>query len=379
MSKVLIVSRVSSRKQKNESQINILEQYCTSKGFVSSNRLDITSSGYLATPTASYHHKILKKLDEMKKKNTPSGGFVESIANWVLGEGNYKIIFTDPNRLSRNVNLTREFFRKLKRLSMTVDFIFIECSEANFTFDGSVEIPGNEKFWETVKAGETASEEKSRMSTSRADSKRKILEDNKITKKYSWVTLYDFVKETILKGENYETVRNTIETEYDTIIPYPHLEYYNSIEEEIPDKISHVQCKECKKWRWVSEELYQEIDKNPEAPFTCSVLVHCSCKIPMIYEDDPEYEPVAESEDDEPDEEEVKIYHLEEILDSQWSMEHDQYIYNTKWKRLRKNNPSWSTETEMLDWGLGDYLELWKKRGGHEFFLPGGKKTKMKT
>ena len=376
MSKVLIVSRVSSRKQKNESQINILEQYCTSKGFVSSNRLDITSSGYLATPTASYHHKILKKLDEMKKKNTPSGGFVESIANWVLGEGNYKIIFTDPNRLSRNVNLTREFFRNLKRLSMTVDFIFIECSEANFTFDGSVEIPGNEKFWETVKAGETASEEKSRMSTSRADSKRKILEDNKITKKYSWVTLNDFVKETIRKGENYETVRNTIETEYDTIISYPHLEYYNSIEEEIPDKISHVQCKECKKWRWVSEELYQEIDKNPEAPFTCSVLVHCSCKIPMIYEDDPEYEPVIESEDDEPDEEEVKIYHLEEILDSQWSMEHNQYIYNTKWKRLRKNNPSWSTETEMLDWGLGDYLELWKKREGHEFFLPGGKKTK---
>lgn len=376
MSKVLIVSRVSSKKQKNESQINILEQYCTSKGFISSNRLDITSSGYLATPTASYHHKILKKLDEMKKKNTPSGGFVESIANWVLGEGNYKIIFTDPNRLSRNVNLTREFFKNLKRLSMTVDFIFIECSEANFTFDGSVEIPGNEKFWETVTTGETASEEKSRMSTSRADSKRKILEDNKITKKYSWVTLYDFVKETIRKGENYETVRNTIETEYDTIIPYPHLEYYNSIEEEIPDKISHVQCKECKKWRWVSEELYQEIDKNPEAPFTCSILVHCSCKIPMIYEDDPEYEPVAESEDDEPDEEEVKIYHLEEILDSQWSMEHNQYIYHTKWKRLRKNNPSWSTETEMLDWGLKDYLELWKKRGGHEFFLPGGKRTK---
>tara|TARA_R110001632_G_scaffold52018_7_gene129297 strand:- start:2449 stop:2649 length:201 start_codon:yes stop_codon:yes gene_type:complete len=24
----------------------------------------------------------------------------------------------------------------------------------------------------------------------------------------------------------------------------------------------------------------------------------------------------------------------------------------------------------------GDYLELWKKRGGHEFFLPGGKRAK---
>lgn len=375
MSKVLIVSRVSSRKQ-NESQLVHLRHYCSENSFGVPNELEIQISGWSPKQTVVYHDKILKKLDEMKKKNTPSGGFVESIANWVLGEGNYKIIFTDPNRLSRNVNLTREFFRNLKRLSMTVDFIFIECSEANFTFDGSVEIPGNEKFWETVKAGETSSDEKSRMSKERALYKREKLEKNKITKKYSWVTLYDFVKETIRKGEIFETVRNTIDTEYDTIIPYPHLEYYNSIEEEIPDKISHVQCKECKKWRWVSEELYQEIDKNPEAPFTCSILVHCSCKIPMIYEDDPEYEPVVESEDDEPDEEEVKIYHLEEILDSQWSMEHNQYIYHTKWKRLRKNNPSWSTETEMLDWGLGDYLELWKKRGGHEFFLPGGKKAK---
>ena len=391
MSKILIVSRVSSRKQRNESQINILEQYCSSKGFVSPNRLDITSSAYLPGPTAAYHTKILRKLREMRDINRPTGGIIENFTSWVLGEQNYKIIFTDPNRLSRNVNLLREFFRNLGTLGMKVDFIFIECDEANFTYDDSVENPENVKLWEVVETGERASREKSRMAEARSLAINERLENNKITNKYSWITLYNFVKETLRQGENFETIRNTIRAFYNVWIPFSHLMYYNTVTEyKLPDTIHHtesdelcqithrIQCNKCGSWRWVPEEMYREHSQNPESPFTCSRLIHCSCSIPMIYEDDPDYEPDDDNDGDEPDGgggPVTKRYDLNYIIESRFSMNHDEYIYHVKWKRLRKNNPAWYTETQLIGWGLGRYLDLYKKKND-EFFNPDSKRAR---
>ncbi len=383
MSKVLIVSRVSSEPQNNDSQLVNLRHYCSEKKLGIPNELEMKISGWEDKSAVAYHSSILKKLEKMNNESATEGsGVMNFLAKMCLSKPKYKIIFTDPNRLSRNVNLLKQFFKNLKELSMTIEFIFTcdevkgkrEEDKVSFIFDGSTETPGNEKFWGIVGDGEASSREKSRMNKASNQAKRKRQEDNIVTNKHSWITLHNFVKETLGQGESYVTIRDTIEADCDQAIPISHLEYYNSIEGDDADAYRRVQCTKCEKWRWVSKELYEENDRNPDAPFSCSMLIHCSCNIPMIYEDDPEYkEPELESGGGGGPV--TKSYDLNYIIESRFSMNHDEYIYHVKWKRLRKNNPAWHTETQLIGWGLDRYLDLYKKKND-EFFNPDSKRAR---
>ena len=279
MSRVITVSRISKLGDTSNQRHQLMDY--SRNVLLQESFFHISHTGSAWNFQAKFYQILRKKLKEVN--NNSRGEPIE-------------LVFTVPDRLSRNLNQFQELLNFIELKQIFVNFHFINFPEFNFSYSYSNKrVP--EGLIEMIKNAETESKQRSLRASLNAKMKRERNEENRKTKKWIWVNLYHFIKESLTEFDTfggslesfYTGVQTSIKHHYGFSVPKSEIKRYHDMisDSDLVPQNGLIVCTQegCNKIRWTTIEVCDYYNNNPESQFTCSMLQGCKCSYSMMDEE----------------------------------------------------------------------------------------------